>query len=800
MGSADAVDRIPDLPSLKHPQAYPETLIEMPPAMPKKAVFSLALACSAAIASSATYDSAGSGTWNAANPGTFSPAGNPQPGAGDVVNILTGHTVIWDQGGVGLPGSGDFGIANDGIININGGVLSQVPTFFWVRIGQQSTGTLNINDGRFHFASVQSTDAPNLQIGIQGGTGIVNIGDGVGDPGSAILNLRDLVDGTQGNARISLNLASDEGGGASAGLLGKIVINSDGLLEGGKNTTRIGQAGTASHAQSSVTVNAGGQWRVHETLEIGSGANDTGRSNGLISLTGTDSTSGTGGRIDQDRGEFVIGWNGDAQLDINNGGTYSKVNTPGARGDIFVGREQSGIGIVNIGNGGQFLRGAGGEVADLRIGWNGTGTMNINDGGLVENQSGNWDWIGENNGSHGLLNVNAGGIFRTVGQTNFNIGVNTGANGVVVVNGGTLDLQSTTGGAEMRIGENGDGTFRQFDGTTNVQAVIGAKSNGSATIDIQGGTFNVRGPFFLGGDSNAATGTGTVTVTQSGGTFNAGGSFVLGLGPGHTVNYAMTGGIINNSGSDMSVGESGIGSFTIGENATVNNTSGGAIFVGRNEGSSGTLIVDGNLSKTAGLALRVGNGNSDGIDNTTAPGLLGGTGFITSAGGVNIGAHGTLTGGTLATVGELSITGNLAFSAASSLYANFNPAGNVDRIDLFGSVDINGGLLSGSWVSGGAVGVNSRYWLLVNDGFDSINGTFANTTETSPFGDLFPDADAWVNISGQEFAVYYDADFDTNELFGGNDLLLSPVPEPSISGVLLVGALGLSMTRRRRRA
>lgn len=761
---------------------------------PLATVISVAVALT--VSSSATiYNSVTSGLWDDANPGTWDPTGNPQTGTTDSVNILAGHTVIFSgANGVGLNSSGDFGIAGDQVVNINGGVLTQSPENFWIRIGHESNGTLNINDGRFHFTNSTINSAPNLQIGIRGARGTVKIGDGTGLPGSAVLNLRDIVDGTANGGIVGMNLgAAAEAQGFPNTAVGTIVINSDGLLEGdrridGNNdpVIRVGQG--SSDLESSIVVNAGGQFNVHGRLEV---AAEVG-SKGMIRVDGQNT------RLDMDDGEFTIGWNGVGAFTLDNGGVFSKTDSTVGRGDVLVGRVGSSTGTFVVQNNAQFYRGPGGNVGDLRIGYEGTGSMTISSGGLVLNESGNWDWIGENAGSHGTLTINAGGTFRTTGGANFNIGVNTGANGLVVLNGGELDLQSGSA-AQVKIGQNGDGTYRQISGNANVQELYMAENNGTATFDLQDGSFTSRGSFFMGGTSNTSVGTGVSTATQSGGILTVGGAFVVGLSGGHTATFTQTGGTIFHVGSDISVGESGIGTMTVGASGVLNDTSGGQFFVGRNNGSQGTLFVNGTLTRTSGNAMRIGNGDSNETDNTDGLGVLGGTGLLdVAAGGVRIGSKGTITGGTLSTVGALNLIGNLNFSANGTLFANFDGANGVDRINLQGFADITGAFLDGDWINGGATGLNSRYWLLVNDDVDPITGTFDNVSLTSSSASLFPNADAWTTIDGQEFAIFYGADFGSNAFTGGNDLLLAAVPEPS-TAVMLPAMLVLGLLRRRRK-
>jgi hypothetical protein len=689
---------------------------------------------------------------------------------------------------VGLNGSGDLGTANEQSITINGGILSQAPANLWIRIGHETAGTLNINDGRFHFTNSVATASPSLQIGVRGGEGFVNVGDGIGAAGSAVLNLRDIIAGTQNGATVAMNLGAAETG-FTPGLAGTIVVNSDGLVEGDTGgIIRIGQAPTLSEVRSSVTVN-GGRFNAHGSVELGSqpttGNGD--RAKGALTLQ-------NGGLFAQDAGEFSIGYNGDGVMTITNA-TYSRENAA-TRQDIMIGREAAGVGTVTVNEGGKFLRGPGGNVADLRIGFRGTGTMVIQNLGLVENGSGNWDWVGQETGSNGTLTINAGGTFRTLdtGSANLSVGVVAGATGLVTVNGGTLELLSATN-SELRLAQNGTGTFRQISGTTNVRRVQMAENDGNATFDLQGGSFTSRTQFFLGGSTNASVGTGTATMTMSGGDLTVQGAFVVGLAPGHTATLTQTGGTITHTVSDITVGESGTGFMRVAAGASVVDTSGGNFYVGRNAGSNGTLYVDGMLSRTAATALQVGNINPTGV------GVLGGTGTIdVVTGGVIVGAAGTLTGGTMDNVGALSLTGNVTFFGGR-LYVNFDGAGGADRIALTGSLDLGVATnLDGLWLGGGPTGPSSRYWVVVNDGTDPIFGAFANVTLGSPNASLFPDASGFVTFGGQEFAVYYNADFGSGAVLGGNDLLLSPVPEPG-SALALTGMLGmvLGMSRFRRK-
>ncbi|MDB6071233.1 MAG: icsA, partial [Verrucomicrobiales bacterium] len=588
--------------------------------------FSLSIGLAPLAGQAATINSAASGTWAS----TSSWAGGVQPktGVGDTANIGTGHTIIYTTAtptaGLTGPVSADFGVGNSNTININGGVLSQLDTASWLRIGHGGVGTLNINDGRFHVTDGTAdvgNSADRLMVGVEtNGNGIINVGDNTGAAGSAVMNLRDRVDGTANTGAFNMNL------GRTTNTFGTVTINSDGLLQGDTRTysgatvvnnpaIRVGQA--SSTTQSVLRVNGGGQFNARGNVEAGALAG----AQGLIHITGTSA------RMDMSHGELTLGYAGTGAMTVENGGVFSRSNTTAMRADLYVGRSASGVGTLTVGNGGTFRRESGSNVGDMRIGFDGRGTMNVETGGLYRNESGNGDFLGVNTGSQGTINVN----------------------------GGTYEITTL---AILNIGVNGTGTFRQTAGSSQASSVRLGVTNGSGTLDLQGGTFTVRTQLYVGGDIVTAPGTGSGLVTQSGGNMVVNGTFSVGLAPTHTGTYTMTAGTMAitpsvTSAGDGTVGESGTGVFTISPGATVTQSTGGQFFVGRNNGSSGTLIVDGTFEKSGStLPIRVGNGNSSGTDNTDGTGLLGGTGTITSDVGIRIGSKGTITGGLSTNIGN----------------------------------------------------------------------------------------------------------------------------------------------------
>ncbi len=243
----------------------------------------------------ATYLSTGSGVWNAT--GVWQGNANPKTGSTDSVTIQSGNTINYTGTNVGITSaaggnSNDFGVANGNTITIDGGNLTQT-TGGWVRIGNKSAGTLDIKNGGVYL------NGP-LQVGVEtaDGAGVINVGDGVGAAGSAVLILNTLIDGTTATStNVEVNL------GNTAGAYGIINIQSDGRMEG--DTTgpiRIGRYGAATGptTQSAINVYAGGQLNVHDALEVGSLAGSI----GLLNL------SGTGAKMTREIGQLTVGYSG----------------------------------------------------------------------------------------------------------------------------------------------------------------------------------------------------------------------------------------------------------------------------------------------------------------------------------------------------------------------------------------------------------------------------------------------------------------------------------------------------------
>ena len=511
-------------------------------------------------------------------------------------------------------GAGGLAVSRGGLINVNGGVLTQTGLNNEIRIGDggggvgvgNGTGTLtirngglfssgasdgtggaigvvvggnmdvggsgngngvvNIIDGTFVMGSgvpLAGLGAPALGVGVEGSTGVINVGDGIVDvtvcaTGTATLNLK-----LNNNA---LSIGATNGLGSTAGT-GTVNINSDGVVVMGSGTVRVGD-----------TVGGVGTLNVSGGI-LGQGAATT--------------------------GSIFIGSNGGS-------GTFNMtsgvVNTCG---DFVVGRSGGATGVANI-SGGLFTVGtlAGGLTVGNCLG-GGFGNMFVS-GGAVVTSKGNL-WVGEGAGSIGRLDITG----ATVNSTGFTkIGAD-GGTGTANIAG---DLNSAL---YLTVGQDGSlGTVNQTSGTvtyTQWAAIgVGAGPAGSKW-DISGGAITSGSGFEVGADRDGTmniSGTATVNV----------GALAVGIratGDGH---LNITGGTVVTTNLGVAGAQAGgaLGEANISGTANVTiNPGGGQSFIGNNAGSVGTVNITGvTVNNVSGQDYQIGFNGGTGNLNIIGGGKL----------------------------------------------------------------------------------------------------------------------------------------------------------------------------------
>jgi len=403
---------------------------------------------------------------------------------------------------------------------------------------------------------------------------------------------------------------------------------------------------------------------------------------------------------------------------------------------------------------------------------------------ILSNQSGNNTWGGNLTADTGTDASNRVRILSAAGSN--------------LLVSGNLNLSSGT--ADLAFGGDGDG---EFSGTITGSQRLFKSSVGAGT-------------WILSGD-NSATFTGRTAVGN--GTLQISSENNLGTIPGAYVANQLTLGGGSAAGTLRTTA-----TMSLSENRGVTlGTNGGAF----NTDAGTTLTVDGIVTGTGPLTklgagtLTLTSNNTYAGRTTVAGGVLAvnnspvvGTDSGTGSGTVSVDAGGTLrgmgsiggivelNGGTLKagnSPGTLTLNAGLQLGlspSGSTLQAEFAGFGDGQYSQLLvtaGNVDIGSGIV-GLTTTGLDTLVPSGdvyFWIINNTGGGSYNGNFAGLSNGS-------------QIAGTSYYIYYGADNGgSNAISGGNDVLITNVPEPStiamFGGMGLIG-LGIYWRRRQREA
>ena len=340
------------------------------------------------------------------------------------------------------------------------------------------------------------------------------------------------------------------------------------------------------------------------TVRINSLAGSNTSFNGTLQLGhsgGTGNYTVTAGKSLAVGGEFDVGY--------NSAGTLAVAGNLTA-GHLIMGLT-GGNGTVTIQNGGSAVVGSG--AGWTRVGYAGTGTLNVNAGGHLTDSvsfigsdatstgtatvAGTWTNTSDLTvgfDGNGTLNVGAGGVVD--GGTFISIGRNgTSSRGAVTVDG-TL----TTSG-QLAVGAMGTGTMTVrnggdvVSGDSRIGQYTGA--NGTATVTGAGSTWTENSSMYVGGTAAGNGGTGTLNVSN-GAALSVANTLKIWSGD-DAVNFS--GGTIAANTIDISSG--GAFNFTGGTLHTVTFkgnllNQGGTLAPGS---SPGLTTVEGNYTQSAGI-------------------------------------------------------------------------------------------------------------------------------------------------------------------------------------------------------
>ncbi len=493
-----------------------------------------------------------------------------------------------------------------------------------VNVGLDGSGTLQITNGG-------TVSDSNGTIGYATGSGAVT----VSGTGSTWTNNGSVAVGNAGSG--TLDIIS---GGVVTSVGTSIISNfltSTGIVTitgSGSSWTNTGDLDVGADGTATLNINSGGG------LSNTNGYIGHNTGSGAATIDGTGSTWTNSGSLD-------IGLDGHGTLDITNGGTVM-VNGSFAR----IAEHATSTGTVTVDGAGSTWR----LANELDVARAGTGTLTIQNGGIVNMIGSDRASIGVLAGSNGTLNILSGGTF-----TGFDafIAQGDGSTGLAVVNG-------AGGASTLQLGGNffvgGDGTGPH--GTGVLRVLNGGIVNSNRLVVLSTGTLEI-------GVNPVITVTNPLGIEYDGGKLKTIADTTL------TNNGSVqTGGVIldsngfNSTLSGVFSGSGGVSKIGTGAIVLTNtNTYGGDTFV-----DAGSLIVDGSIASSS---------------TTVNPnGLLGGVGTI----GGNVISDGIVSPGD--SPGTLTINGNYSQNSIGTLRIEVAglPGGQHDLLFVGGSATLDGTL------------------------------------------------------------------------------------------------------------
>ena len=718
----------------------------------------------------------------------------------------------------------------------------------WMVVPQGFQGA-GIHGNRTATISSAQASLYGLQIGAstEGGSGTLNVLNQ-----SLTIGYQLMVGsaGWQG----TLNVAS----GGFVNSQGSIFIGHDANSTGIVNVSGAGSNFGISHAYSgfhlgtyghgSLTIQDGGLVNTYVGNVVGANAG----SSGEVTVTGAGSVWNPGslklgasgsGNLLVEAGAVVgsIGYsNGNCDIGFNAGGIgVATITGSGSQWSLLtlsVGSSGQGTLLVEAGGKvllGDHLRigqysGSTGEVTvrgehsllestgyEFRVGNQGNGTLNIEDGALVRlNRTDGGSYVG-NYGGTGTVNVTGTGS-QWLTSTLFMSAEST----LNVLNGGAVISSRAfigyNGDAEVRVSGSGPGLGEASLWNIESDFNLGYYDNGMLTVEAGG---RVTAPSVLLAYYSGAQGTihlngtaGSRGVLETGYLFENNGTIHFDGGilraTGNQSNFLQNfetgdvqilsgGAFIDTQAFNVGITQvlQGAGGLTKQGTGTLTLT-GSQEYAGGTTVQAGTLAIQGSLSPNGHVTVAEGATLTTTGGMTVASGFsLGGSGVISGSSTIlgnhspgnspGILTHDDLSYGNGATVtwdlignsttgrgtlhDGINVTDTLTFTGTTLLELVFNAPNGVSWLDPFWSID--------------------QQWLVYD-----VGGS------TSGFGNLSVEVENWQDGYGTLFNTaragsYFDVLLDGN----GRDVWLrfNAIPEPSRALLLLAGLLGASLRRRR---
>ncbi len=360
----------------------------------------------------------------------------------------------------------------------------------------------------------------------------------------------------------------------------------------------------------------------------------------------------------------------------------------------------------------------------------------------------------------------------------------------ITVNEGSVSIAGT--------GAGGNGALRNVSGNNTFSGTINL--TGNTTVNTSAGSLTASGPVSLG--SNTMTVTGSGNTTLSGTVGGSGGITKTGTGT-----FTLSGSGANSFTGTLAINQ---GTVALAKSAGTNAIGGAAVNIGDGVGAAGSAVL--RLDASHQIANHAGliTINSDGVlrvnNFTEGINLLAGTGLIdlSTSGYLTVGVNSSSStfGGSLAGTGTFEKTG----SGTLTLTGN---------IDFDGTFQLSGGTLSLSSIS-----LSAETLHVTGNSIIDFGGTASilNLSNLSIAEGVTLTIQNWASATDFFFTQNWaGAAFDTSGVnpmnqvvftgFSANDTKwrsydnqITPVPEPSTYGAIMIGGLAAFAAWRRRRA
>ena len=418
-------------------------------------------------------------------------------------------------------------------------------------------------------------------------------------------------------------------------------------------------------------------------------------------------------------------------------------------------------------------------------------------GTLVKQGTGTLTLTGANT-YNGVTTINAGAI---IAASNTALGAATYGN--TIASGAALQLQggiSLTEGSftVTGTGVGGTGAIRNLSGNNTLDASLDLGGNTTVTSDA--GTMVLSGQVNLG-TANILTVAGTGNTDLAGSINNTGAITKTGTG---TLTFSGTG--ANSFGGALNIND---GTVLLNKTAGTNAVSGSAINVGDGTGATGSAILrlgaSNQIANYAGTITIKSDGLFDVNNQTEAIDRLAGNGRI------NLGASGTLTVGVNS--GNSTFGGSI-LGAGTLIKAGAGSLTLAASLALTGEFQLNSGtvFLSGYNLTAGTLHITGNSTIDFAGGNSTLNAanfiidagvtlTIANWTNAADFFFAQNWSGAAYNVSGAapENQVAFAGYSANNTKWQAYDSQITPVPEASSYGALLLAAATALLVRHRRR-